>query len=383
MLVYLRCMTKERMTQFLIKFAYAAVILGLIFLGFKYVLPLLMPFLLAFVFSVLLRAPAEFLSKKLKINRRLVTTILVTLLFILLAVLALFIGSELFTFARTSVSQFNTVIVPTVESLTEMASRWTSRLDPNAVSVLEGLVNSVLLSLRSKVAEISTRLVTGIMSSLPSSFLNVLFMIIATYFISLDFGLLKWAVARRIKEEDYNKIIAGLDYCKTTVGRMLRSYVLIMFITFLEQAIGLTILGVEYSVLIAMAIAVFDILPVVGSGTIMLPWAVISLVTGDIKRGVGLLILYVIITVIRQIIEPRIVGDHVGLHPLLTLMCMFVGLRVFGGLGLLGLPILCAVLVGLERDGVITLFPKRKIPLPEEADRKKRLTFFRKKQKKL
>ena len=115
----------------------------------------------------------------------------------------------------------------------------------------------------------------------------------------------------------------------------------------------------------------------------MLPWAVISLVTGDIKRGVGLLILYVIITVIRQIIEPRIVGDHVGLHPLLTLMCMFVGLRVFGGLGLLGLPILCAVLVGLERDGVITLFPKRKIPLPEEADRKKRLTFFRKKQKKL
>ena len=273
--------------------------------------------------------------------------------------------------------------MPAVESLTEMASKWTKRLDPNVITVLDGVVDSLLLSLRSKIAEISTKVVTAIMSSLPSSFLNVLFMIIATYFISLDFGLLRWAVARRIKEEDYNKIIAGLDYCKTTVGRMLRSYVLIMFITFLEQAIGLTILGVEYSVLIAMAIAVFDILPVVGSGTIMLPWAVISLVTGDIKRGVGLLILYVIITVIRQIIEPRIVGDHVGLHPLLTLMCMFVGLRVFGGLGLLGLPILCAVLVGLERDGVITLFPKRKIPLPEEADRKKRLTFFRKKQKKL
>ena len=376
-------MTKERMTQFLIKFAYVAVILGLIFLGFKYVLPLLMPFLLGFLFSVLLRAPADFLSKKLKLNRRLVTAILVTLFFLLLGVVALFIGSELFTFARTSVSRFNTVIIPTVERLTDMASKWTSRLDPNVVSVMEGLVNSVLLSLRSKIAEISTRLVTGIMSSLPSGFLNVLFMVIATYFISLDFGLLKWAVERRIKEESYNKIIAGLDYLKTTVGRLLRSYVLIMFITFVEQAVGLTILGVEYSILIAMAIAVFDILPVVGSGTIMLPWAVISLLTGDVKRGVGLLVLYVIITVIRQIIEPRIVGDHVGLHPLLTLMCMFVGLRIFGGLGLLGLPILCAVLVGLERDGVITLFPKRKIPLPEEADRKKRLTFFRKKQKKL
>ena len=369
------------MTEFLIKFAYITVILGLIYAGFRFVLPLLMPFLLAFIFSVILRSPAYFISKKLKINRRVVTAILVTLFFIILAVLALLIGSELFTFARTSVSQFNTVIIPTVESLTEMASRWTNRLDPNVVSVLDGLVSSVLLSIRSKVAELSTRLVTGIMSGLPSGFLNVLFMVIATFFISLDFGLLRWAIARRINEENYNKIIAGLDYCKTTIGRLLRSYVLIMFITFVEQAIGLTVLGVEYSLLIAMAIAVFDILPVVGSGTIMLPWSVICLITGDIKRGIGLLILYVIITVIRQIIEPRIVGDHVGLHPLLTLMCMFVGLRIFGGLGLIGLPILCAVLVGLERDGVITLFPIRKIPLPEDADRKKKLVFIRKKQK--
>ncbi|MBR0205428.1 MAG: sporulation integral membrane protein YtvI [Clostridia bacterium] len=371
------------MTQFLIKFAYVAVILGLIFLGFKFVLPLLMPFMLAFLFSVLLRTPANYAADRLKVNRRLMIAVFVTLFYMLLAVLALLIGSELFTFARTSVSRFNTVIIPTVERLADAASRWTSHLDPNVVQVLEELVSSVLLSLRSKVAEISTRLVTGVMSSLPSGFLNVLFMMIATYFISLDFGLLRWAVARRIKEENYNKIIAGLNYCKTTIGKMLRSYVLIMFITFVEQAVGLTILGVEYSLLIAMAIAVFDILPVVGSGTIMLPWAAVSLATGDIKRGLGLLVLYIIITIIRQIIEPRIVGDHVGLHPLLTLMCMFVGLRVFGGLGLLGLPILCAVLVGLERDGVITLFPKRKIPLPEDAGRRKKLTFFKNRQKKL
>ena len=370
------------MTQFLIKFAYVAVILGLIFAGFKFVLPLLMPFLLGFVFSLMLHSPAQFLSDKLKISRRLVSMVLVTLFFLLLGVLALLIGSELFSFARNSVSQFNTVIVPAVESLTSAASKWTSHLDPNVVSVLDGLVNSILLSMRSMLAELSTRVVTGIMSGLPSSFLNVLFMIIATYFISLDLGLLQWAVARRIREESYQKISAGLNYCKTTLGRLLRSYVVIMCITFVEQSIGLTILGVEYSLLIAMAIAVFDILPVVGSGTIMLPWAVVSLLTNDIKRGVGLLILYGIITVIRQIIEPRIVGDHMGLHPLLTLMCMFVGLRIFGGVGMLGLPILCAVLLGLDRDGVITLFPKRDIPMPEDARRKKRLTFFEKKQKK-
>ena len=379
----LMSMTKERMTQFLIKFAYAAVILGLIYLGFRYALPLFMPFLLGFLFSVLLWRPASFLSEKLRINRRLVSTILVTLFFILLATLALLVGSQLFSYAKTAVSRFNTVIVPAVESLTEAASKWTKRLDPSVVSALESIVESVLLSLRSKIADISTRVVTAIMSSVPSSFLNVIFMIIATYFISLDFGFLRWAMERRIPAETYEKIQAGTDYCKATVGRLLRSYALIMGITFAEQAVGLTILGVEYSILIAMVIAVFDILPVVGSGTIMLPWAVISLTTGDYKRGIGLLVLYVIITIIREIIEPRIVGDHVGLHPLLTLMCMFVGYRLFGGVGLLGLPFLCAVLVGLDRDGVITLLPKRELPMPEDAQRKKRLTFFEKKQKKL
>lgn len=376
-------MTKERMTQFLIQFAYGAVILGLVFLGFKYVLPLLMPFLLAYLFSLLLHKPTDYLSKRLKIGRRLVAAVLVTLFYLLLAVLALLVGSELFTFARDAVSRFNTVIIPSVEALTEWASRWTRRLDPNVISVLEGMENSLLLSLRSKVAEISTRVVTGIMSGVPSGFLNVLFMVIATYFISLDFGLLRWAVARRIKAETYEKIIAGAAYLNTTLGRLARSYLLIMCITFVEQAIGLTILGVDYSILIAMAIAVFDIFPVVGSGTIMLPWAVSSLVTGDMKRGVGLLVMYVIITIVRQSIEPRIVGDHVGLHPLLTLMCMFVGFRVFGGVGMLGLPILVAVLNGLENDGVITLFPKRELPLPEDAQKRKKRPFLKKIQKKL
>ena len=376
-------MTKERITQFLIQFAYGAVILGLVFLGFKYVLPLLMPFLLAYLFSLLLHKPADYLSKRLKIGRRLVAAVLVTLFYLLLAVLALLVGSELFTFARDAMSRFNTVIIPSVEALTEWASRWTRRLDPNVISVLEGMENSLLLSLRSKVAEISTRVVTGIMSGVPSGFLNVLFMVIATYFISLDFGLLRWAVARRIKSEIYEKIIAGATYLSTTLGRLARSYLLIMCITFVEQAIGLTILGVDYSILIAMAIAVFDIFPVVGSGTIMLPWAVSSLVTGDMKRGVGLLVMYVIITIVRQSIEPRIVGDHVGLHPLLTLMCMFVGFRVFGGVGMLGLPILVAVLNGLENDGVITLFPKRELPLPEDAQKRKKRPFLKKLQKKL
>ena len=102
--------------------------------------------------------------------------------------------------------------------------------------------------------------------------------------------------------------VATVEF-KATVGKLLRSYILIMCITFVEQAIGLTVLGVEYSLLIAMAIAVFDILPVVGSGTVMLPWAAISLITGDMKRGVGMLILLIGVTIWEMVRETTVEPD--------------------------------------------------------------------------
>ena len=106
----------------------------------------------------------------------------------------------------------------------------------------------------------------------------------------------------------------------------------------------------------AILIAVFDILPVLGSGGILVPWAVISLVTGDIFLGVGIAILYVTITVIRNIIEPKIVGRQVGLHPVVTLACMYVGTMVMGILGLFLFPVSMSILIQLNDSGKIKIF---------------------------
>lgn len=358
------------MTQFLIRLAYGAGILGLIYIGFAYALPLLMPFLLAFLFSLLLRRPVLAVSGRLKVNRRLLAALMVTLFYILLAFLTMLVGSRLFSFARTSVTRFNDVILPAVESLRNAASRWTGLLSPESAAALEGFSDSLLVSLRSKLAEVSARVIGSLMSALPSGLINMLLMVIATYFISLDFGWLKWAVARHIKAETYEKAEKAMAYFAATMGRLLRSYSLILLITFTELSVGLSLLGIENSVLIALGTALLDILPVLGSGTVLLPWTAVCLLTGQPRRGLGLLVLYVVLTVIRQMMEPKIVGDHVGLHPLLTLMCMFVGFRLFGGTGMLGLPILCAVLLGLNRDGVIHLLPVRQVPLPKEEQKK-------------
>ena len=129
-----------------------------------------------------------------------------------------------------------------------------------------------------------------------------------------------------------------------------------MLLTFFELTVGLHILGIKNALVIAFLIAIFDVLPVLGTGGIMLPWILISFLNNQVKTGVGLLILYLVITVIRNIIEPKIVGKQIGLHPLLMLMCMYLGARLFGFLGIFILPILILIVQNLNDTGIIHIY---------------------------
>ena len=155
---------------------------------------------------------------------------------------------------------------------------------------------------------------------------------------------------------------------RVQLGRTLwsytRSYAMILAITFGEIALGLSIIGVNNAFGIAILIALFDILPVVGSGLVLLPWAVFTLFSGDLGTGIGLLVLYIVVIVVRQIMEPKIVGDRVGLHPLVTLLSMVLGTYLFGGIGLLGLPITIALLHALNKQGAIHLYKLSDDPEP-------------------
>jgi predicted PurR-regulated permease PerM len=143
---------------------------------------------------------------------------------------------------------------------------------------------------------------------------------------------------------------------------MCRAYGLIMFITFCENFLGLTILNLigvmknSYVFVIAICIAVFDILPVAGSGGILIPWSLIALVSGNVGQCVGLLILYAVITVIRQYIEPKIVGDSLGVNPLVTLAGLYFGLKLFGFMGMFIVPICVMTLKAFNDAGRIHLY---------------------------
>lgn len=146
------------------------------------------------------------------------------------------------------------------------------------------------------------------------------------------------------------------EYVVGTLFVCIRSYALIMSITFLELSIGLTVVGVENSIFIAFLIAIFDILPVLGTGGVMIPWIVLEALKMNFSMALALLLVYLFVTVVRNIIEPKIVGAQIGLHPVVTLSSMFVGAQLFGVLGLFGFPICLSLLRYLNENGVIRLF---------------------------
>lgn len=353
-------MNIETQKRFLIRIGFWAVVILLVILCLKYVLPFLLPFVVAFLIAALLNRPIMFLAEKLN-GKRVVPAILMTLLFYVAAA-ALFslLGLRVFMFVWETVRAlpqlYRNTLEPALETMFSSLEVYLDELDPAVVTALTDNMNSALGSLGSFVTNASVRIISyisGVAAAVPGSFLNVIITIIVTFFLAIDYPKVTGFILRQLPEKADFYIGEVRDYVGGTLLKCLASYALILCITFLEISVGLTVLRVPNAILIALCIAVFDILPVLGTGGIMIPWGIISLIMGKWVLGLGLLVLYLIITVIRNIIEPKIVGHQVGLHPVVTLLSMLAGLQLFGIIGLFGFPITLSLLKNLNDRGVI------------------------------
>ena len=124
----------------------------------------------------------------------------------------------------------------------------------------------------------------------------------------------------------------------------------------MELSLGFSILSIPNAILLGVVVAIVDIMPILGTGAILIPWSIIGFVLGNTKIGVGMLIMYLIITAVRQALEPRVVGQQIGLHPVVTLICMFVGVQLLGIIGLFMFPIIVTILKKMNDEGTIHLF---------------------------
>lgn len=185
----------------------------------------------------------------------------------------------------------------------------------------------------------------------PAAFIFVTVTLLACYYFSADSGELGKRVSGfllRLTPEGVRDRLPPLGRRLRRLGRQyLRAYLLLGGLTFLQMFIGLACLRVPYAFVLAILIAIVDFLPILGTGVVLIPWAVVSLLLGEVKLGIGLIVLYAVTTVIRQVLEPKLIGDGLGLHPLLSLAAMYAGLRLFGVWGMILAPLVAAGLVSV------------------------------------
>lgn len=364
--------TQKRLKS-IINIIYFAIIIGFAIFAFRYAIFAIMPFFIAFIIATIVRPLVRLLTERLRFKRGLASVLVLVLFYATVGILAVFIGVRIALAAKDLFLKIPAVYTDTIEpaviNMFDSFETFVKKLDPTLVTVVEDMSVKLTDSLGSTITSFSLKLVssiTGYISSIPNMLISTLIMIISSFFMTADYKLITTFVLKQFSERTAGIIIKAKDSLGAILGEYAKSYLLIMLITFAELFVGISLVGFKNAALIALVITVFDILPVVGSGLIMFPWAVTTLIQGNLGRGLGLLAVWLVIIIVRNVIEPRIIGHHVGMHPIITLMAMILGVKLFGGIGLFALPIMLAIIKRMHDQGSIKLY--RSLTEQEKAD---------------
>lgn len=338
---------------------FLVLIFVVIMLAFKvsiYLLPILIGFLLSSIIDPLVRHS----ENKLKIPRKLASFMIIILLLLTVGFLIFLLISKLSSEIASIYHIFPRNFQDTYANINDLLSR--SGIFYQALpDEVRSTIESVAVSLTQTVRQWTFTVIKGLVNtavSIPEAFIFTIVMLLSTYFFSSDRENITHTVRNHLPDSWMEKLKIVKDNVFSALFGYFRAELIIMSITFTELFIGLSIIGVKYSLLFSITIAIIDIMPVLGTGSVLLPWAAYNLVIGNIRFAVSLLILYSIILIIRQIMEPKIVGQQIGLHPLITLSAMYAGLKLFGVVGMIFGPITILVIKNILSGVLNTGFLK-------------------------
>ncbi|MBQ3597818.1 MAG: sporulation integral membrane protein YtvI [Clostridia bacterium] len=370
---------KEPYKKILVAAAYVLIGAALAFVFVKYLAGVLLPFIIAYVLAVLLHPLVNLVCKKTKIPR--IITVILTVV-----VTVGVVGVLLYLVVHRVYNEITSLYQTVSNILTEMKN------NPDyAVEIIDTINGYVpFVDFREQLMEIwenidvyvttfATTLVTdlngiiipainAIMNTVPPVLVGTIITIVAFYYFLAQYHRINNAVVSVFPKVVGEHLVAIKRQLVSAVFMFIKAYGVIMMITFMEAFVGFTILGVEYAFLMAVLTAVVDIMPILGTGAVVIPWGVFEIIRGNYFIGIGLLVLYAIITVVRQFLEPKIVGKSVGLHPLLALVSMYVGLKLLGVVGLFGFPIALVIYNRLREEGFFKFKPHPSEPAQETAN---------------
>lgn len=342
-------------------FAYLGIKLALFFL----------PFLIGFIVSKIIKKPVNFLNKKLKFPRPLAVILsLIVFVGIIVGLCYLLISNLYLEFVSlsTRVADFELLYDAIEKKFLELGafisfhlpSQLLISLQTSALNVLDSILNSVTSFASSAVTAIINLVV-----ALPNVLVYIIITFLASFFISCDNKMIYDSLAMHIPNNWLRRVESLVNDLFKALGGYIRAQCIMICITFTELFIAFNLFNVDYALILAIIVSIVDALPILGTGTVLIPWAIYNLATGNYSFAVCLIGLYLFVLAVRQLIEPKVVGTQIGIYPLLTLAAMYAGVQITGNvLGLIIGPIVLIIMKNIlaqiyEKGMLKNLFEKK------------------------
>lgn len=335
------------------KIAAGAAILLLLWLSARYLLPIALPFVLAVLLALAAEPLVSVFEHRLRLPRPAATGIGVSIALVVLILLITVLGAlavrQLQSLAGVMPDLGNTAMdgLSSLQGwLLELAEHTPESIRPLARQSVNGFFSDgsgFLTQLTSKLASLAS----GVVSKLPDSALVLGTWLLAGYMFSAKLPTIKCWLSSRLPAGWSRKYLPMLRQMKKSVLGWLGAQLKLIAVTFGVLAAGFFLLRISYAPVWAALISLVDALPVLGTGMILVPWSVVCLIQGDTMRAVGLLGVFAVATLLRSVLEPKLVGKQLGLDPLLTLVAMYAGYRLWGIGGMILAPLLAVIAVQL------------------------------------
>lgn len=328
---------------------------SLVWLAIRFFLPLFSPFLLGTLLALAAEPMVGFLHKRLRVPRLISSGIGVCIAFSLLAMALL----TLCAFVLRELGNLSSILPDlgqTAKSSFSLARSWLLQLSSRSPESLRPLlqqnVNDFFSdgnALLDRVIGYLLGLAGDLLSHVPNSALGLGTAVISAFLISAKLPRLRHWLLRQIPREWLRTLSRTGKQIRKVLGAWLTAQCKLTAVSFVLLFLGLVILRIPYALLLALGICLVDAFPVLGVGTVLLPWCLLCLLQQDTARAIGLASTYVAVTLTRSMLEPRFLGRHLGLDPLVTLMALYIGFRLWGIGGMILAPILTVIILQLAQ----------------------------------
>ncbi len=337
----------------------AALALGLCTALGPTLISLLAPFLLAFAVAWAIAPAVRWLHESLALPRRAAALAVLALAFGALAAAVWWLVSAAAREIAALAGDWQT-LVASFQSLTDTMdgalSRVTALLPTEVWETVKGLEASLFTFLETAVPQVLGRgmdAAANVARALPSFLVAAVVFVMAAYFFTAEYPRMRSAVADALPKGPRVLLAQIHRAARVGFGGYIRAQLILSFVIFFILLFGFLLIRQPYALLLAVALAVLDFIPILGSGTVLVPWTVMDVIVGEYRHAIGLMAVWGVVALFRRLAEPKVLGDQTGLSPLASLVSVYVGMKVAGVPGMILGPVLCLVLSNLYRSGVL------------------------------